>query len=151
MKKEYTINIKPYKDINDHFFEFNLSFLILEIIILIFVLVRKMFIEDLIGAIAFISCPVLIFILVHSIKLLLKRNQIIIDYINNKLIIKKIFKKHIYNLDQIQIKKEFEHENNPHIQTLCVLVFYYQNKKILKINAEAFERETSFKSDNILQ
>ena len=77
--------------------------------------------------------------------------KISIDYINDKFIKRGVFKTKTYELKDIKIKKEFDNLSNPTIQTSAMLVFYYNNKVIFKVNAEGFEKVTNHKSDDVLQ
>lgn len=151
MKRQYQIEYYPYQNIDDQIIELDLCCLIIEIASLIFVLINKMFVTDLIGAISLVTLPILIFIIYKLIKARLKKLKITIDYLNNQLVITKLFKTKTYNLQTIKIKKELVNENKPHLKPLLMLIFYDQNKIIYKINVAHFEDLTNHQSDNILQ
>ena len=91
------------------------------------------------------------FLIYKLIKARLKKLKITIDYLNNQLVITKLFKTKTYNLQTIKIKKELVNENKPHLKPLLMLIFYDQNKIIYKINVAHFEDLTNHQADNILQ
>lgn len=151
MIKKYTIDIYPHISLKDYIGEVALNLGVLDIGLLVLMLINKMLINDTFAAIVFLSFPVCIFLIYLLNVFIFTKVKISIDYINDKFIKRGVFKTKTYELKDIKIKKEFDNLSNPTVQTSAMLVFYYNNKVIFKVNAEGFEKETNHKSDDVLQ
>lgn len=110
-----------------------------------------MFVEDLIGAIAFCVFPIVIFCLMSMVWLPFCMYKLTFDYINMKFIKKTLFNKKIYDLNEIDIYiyKETDKfiDNNASILNIIIS---YKDEKICKFNGIAFEQITGFSINHIL-
>ena len=101
-----------------------------------------------IGALAFTLFPTVVFLVFLTAILVIKRNKIVIDFINNEFLIKKLFITRKYPLNEINYKmNEIDTLNSNKIRILHILK---NDKKICKINVDNFERNTNFKIEDIL-
>lgn len=151
MVKKYTIEYYPYIDLKEYISDVLIHIGLLEVILLILMLINKMFVNDLLAALLILLMPICVFLIYLLNVFIFTKVKISIDYINDKFIKRGVFKTKTYELKDIKIKKEFYNLSNPTIQTSAMLVFYYNNKVIFKVNAEGFEKETNHKSDDVLQ
>lgn len=101
MVRRYKIIYKPYNDVFYYLSEGFVFCGLAEIGLLIFVLVNQMFKEDIIGAFGFILLPVVacLFLLISG--LILKIKKLEINYIDNVIKYRGIFKRFCYSLDEI--------------------------------------------------
>ena len=147
INKKYVIEYYPHK-LDDYFVEFIICSIIIEIGVLIFVFSQNMFAKDMIGALAFTLFPTVVFLVFLTAILVIKRNKIVIDFINNEFLIKKLFITRKYPLNEINYKmNEIDTLNSNKIRILHILK---NDKKICKINVDNFERNTNFKIEDIL-
>ena len=150
MKKEYKIEYSLKKDdIKDYLLETNIVFFIIEISTLIYVLIKKMFSDDLFSALVLVLFPLFFYILFLLLFFILIRCKVIIDYKNNYLFVRKTFTKHKYDLSSVIITKEYKQNVNPNYPNIIFLVFTINGKKILKIDADSFEKTTNFKVEDV--
>ena len=150
MKKYYVIQYKPnsFKDIFDP--EFTVTFTIIQLGSVIFTLVNNMFAEDLIGALAFVLFPIVIFSICLLVMFLLSRYKLTFDYKKMKFTKQTIFKRKTYDLNQLKIEKKYTKcaGNNP---GLLKIFISNDDKTICKIDANSFEKKTGFNVDSILE
>lgn len=150
MKKYYVIQYKPnnFKDIFD--LEFTVTFTIIQLGSIIFTLVNNMFVEDLIGALAFVLFPIVIFSIGLLVMFLLSRYKLTFDYKKMKFRKQTIFKRKTYDLNQLKIEKKYIKcaGNNP---DLLKIFISNDDKPICQIDANSFEKKTGFNVDSILE
>lgn len=150
MKKYHVIQYKPnnFKDIFDP--EFTVTFTIIQLGSIIFTLVNNMFVEDLIGALAFVLFPIVIFSICLFVMFLLSRYKLTFDYKTMKFIKQTAFKRKTYDLNQLKIEKKYIKctSNN---QDLLKIFISTEEKIICKIDAKSFEKTTGFNVDSILE
>ena len=150
MKKYYVIQYMPnnFKDIFDP--EFTVTFTIIQLGSIIFTLVNNMFVEDLIGALAFVLSPIVIFSIGLLVMFLLSRYKLTFDYKKMKFTKQTIFKRKTYDLNQLKIEKKYIKcaGNNP---DLLKIFISNDDKLICKIDANSFEKKTGFNVDSILE
>lgn len=150
MKKYFVIKYKPYnfKDIFDA--EFVVPFVIIQVGAIVFTLVKNMFVEDLIGALAFVLFPIIITFSILLIMLCFSRFTLIFDYKEMKFIKKTVFIKKIYDLNEIEMEKQHIKcmGNNPDIIKVLIK---FNGKIISKINVNSFENITGFDINSILE
>lgn len=150
MKKYFVIKYKPYnfKDIFDA--EFVVPFILVQVVLIVFTLVKNMFIEDLIGALAFVLFPIIIVFPILIIMFFFSRFILIFDYKEMKFIKKTMFYKKVYDLNKIEIEKQYIKCMGNNKDIIKVLIKF--NGKILaKINAISFENITGFDINSILE
>lgn len=150
MKKYFVIKYKPYnfKDIFDA--EFVVPFILVQVGLIVFTLVKNMFIEDLIGALAFVLFPIIIVFPILIIMFFFSRFILIFDYKEMKFIKKTMFYKKVYDLNKIEIEKQYIKCMGNNKDIIKVLIKF--NGKILaKINAISFENITGFDINSILE
>lgn len=151
MIKKFKIEIYPYLELKEYISETAIYLGVLDIGLLVLMLINKMLLNDTLAAVLLLLMPICLFLIYLLIVMLFIRIKLTIDYANDKFIKRGIFKTHIYELEDIKIKKEFDNLSNPTVQTTAKLVFYYNSKVIYKINAVGFEKQTNHQSDDILQ
>ena len=92
-KKQFKIEYQSWKfGDNPYEIEFIIGFILVQLGSLIFVLVNNMFVEDLIGALAFVLMPATLFV-IYLLVFLLLRCKVTFDYQNMQLVKKKLFVK----------------------------------------------------------
>lgn len=150
MKKYFVIKYKPYnfKDIFDA--EFVVPFILVQVGLIVFTLVKNMFIEDLIGALAFVLFPIIIVFPILIIMFFFSRFILIFDYKEMEFIKKTMFYKKVYDLNKIEIEKQYIKCMGNNKDIIKVLIKF--NGKILaKINAISFENITGVDINSILE
>lgn len=150
MKKYFVIKYKPYnfKDIFDA--EFVVPFILVQVGLIVFTLVKNMFIEDLIGALALVLFPIIIVFPILIIMFFFSRFILIFDYKEIKFIKKTMFYKKVYDLNKIEIEKQYNKCIGNNKDIIKVLIKF--NGKILaKINVISFENITVFDINSILE
>jgi hypothetical protein len=150
MKKYFVIKYKPYnfKDVFDA--EFVVPFILIQVGLIVFTLVKNMFIEDLIGALALVLFPIIIAFPILIIMFFFSRFILIFDYKETKFIKKTMFYKKVYDLNKIEIEKQYIKCMGNNKDIIKVLIKF--NGKILaKINAISFENITGFDINSILE
>ena len=151
MIRKYKIEYYPYIDLKEYISDVLIHIGILEVILLVIMLINKMFVYDLLTPLLILLMPICMFLIYLLHVFIFTKVKISIDYINDKFIKRGIFKTKIYELKDIEIKREFDNESNPIHETTCQVVIYYKQKKIYKFNAVAFENQTNFQVSSILQ
>ena len=150
MKKYFVIKYKPYnfKDVFDA--EFVVPFILIQVGLIVFTLVKNMFIEDLIGALALVLFPIIIAFPILIIMFFFSRFILIFDYKETKFIKKTMFYKKVYDLNKIEIEKQYNKCIGDKKDIIKVLIKF--NGKILaKINVISFENITGFDINSILE
>ena len=150
MKKYFVIKYKPYnfKDIFDA--EFVVPFILIQVGLIVFTLVKNMFIEDLIGALAFVLFPIIIVFPILIIMFFFSRFILIFDYKETKFIKKTMFYKKVYDLNKIEMAKQYIKCMGNNKDIIKVLIKF--NGKILaKIDVISFENITGFDINSILE
>ena len=138
MDRKYKIIYEPYCDIFSYLTEVFVMCGLAEVGLLIFVLSKNMFKEDIIGAMAFILLPVVAVLFLLISVFFLTRYKLEIDYSNNTFKLNKIFKRYSYNLNEISFKKkDIRNSNNGEIIIIVVYVIY-NNKRIYKFSELIF-------------
>ena len=149
MKKHYVIQYKPnnFKDIFAP--EFTVTFTIVQLGSIIFTLVNNMFVEDLIGALAFVLFPIVIFSIGMLVMFLLSLYKLTFDYKTMKFIKQTVFKRKTYDLNQLKIENKYIKcaGNNPDLLKIYISI---EGKTICKIDANSFEKKTGFNVESIL-
>lgn len=109
-----------------------------------------MFIEDLIGALALVLFPIIIAFPILIIMFFFSRFILIFDYKETKFIKKTMFYKKVYDLNKIEIEKQYNKCIGDKKDIIKVLIKF--NGKILaKINVISFENITGFDINSILE
>lgn len=143
-KKQFKIEYQSWKfGDNPYEIEFIIVFILVQLGSLIFVLVNNMFVEDLIGALAFVLMPATCFV-IYLLVFLLSRCELTFDYQNMQLVKKKLFVKKIYDLNKIKTKRMGNHP------VFFKVYLYFGDKLICKIDSCTFENNTGFTVDYIL-
>lgn len=150
MIRRYKIIYKPYNDVFEYLSEGFLFCGLAEIGLLIFVLVNQMFKEDIIGAFGFILLPVVacLFLLISG--LILKIKKLEINYIDNVINYRGIFKRFCYSLDEISFLKKVINNTNTNDLIITIVYVIYKDKKIYKFNGSDFEAKTSFNVNSLI-
>lgn len=150
MKKCYVIQYKPnnFKDIFNP--EFTVTFTIIQLGSIIFTLVNNMFVEDLIGALAFVLFPIVIFLIGLLVMLLLSRYKLTFNYKTMKFIKQTAFKRKTYDLNRLKMEKKYMKSagNKPDLLKIYVSI---EEKTICKIDANSFKKKTGFNVESILE
>ena len=150
MKKYLVIKYKPYnfKDIFDA--EFVVPFILIQVGVIVFTLVKNMFVEDLIGALAFVLFPIIIAFPILIIMFCFSRFILIFDYKEMKFIKKAMFYKKVYDLNKIEMAKQHIKCIGNNKDIIKVLI-KFNGKIIAKINVNFFENITGFDINSILE
>ena len=150
MKKCYVIQYKPnnFKDIFNP--EFTVTFTIIQLGSIIFTLVNNMFVEDLIGALAFVLFPIVIFLIGLLVMLLLSRYKLTFNYKTMKFIKQTAFKRKMYDLNRLKMEKKYMKSvgNNRDLLKIYISI---EEKTICKIDANSFKKKTGFNVESILE
>ena len=108
-----------------------------------------MFVEDLIGALAFVLFPIVIFSIGMLVMFLLSRYKLTFDYKTMKFIKQTVFKRKTYDLNQHKIENKYTKYagNKPDLLKIYISI---EGKTICKIDANSFEKKTGFNVETIL-
>ena len=150
MIRRYKIIYKPYNDVFEYLFEGFVFCGLAEIGLLIFVLVNQMFKKDIIGAFGFILLPVVacLFLLISGLILNIKKLEI--NYSDNIIKYRRIFKRFSYSLDEISFDKKLVRNFNSGEIILTIVYVIHKNKRVLKFNGSDFEDKTGFTIENVI-
>lgn len=130
MVRKYKIEYYPYIDLKEYIFDALIHIGILEVILLVLMLINKMFVNDLLAALLVLLMPLCMFLIYLLFTFMFTKIRIIIDHTNDKFIKRGIFKTKIYDLKDIEIKREFDNESSSIHEITCKVVIYYKQKNI---------------------
>ena len=82
--------------------------------------------------------------------LILKIKKLEINYIDNVIKYRGIFKRFSYSLDEICFLKKVINNTNTNDLIITIVYVIYKDKKIYKFNESDFEAKTSFKVNSLI-